>query len=294
MADPLTAWLQSQSAITVLAGAVGSLVGLSVAAWLTFHVQNKLARRRRKEEERRTAYVHLVQISQLAAAGQVVKDYIQKYWNFYIEIAVMTNSPQPPTKGEHYSEVHFWCAAASVLIGTMTLDLRALKKYQPLLAGLDHQLSLLDIPTKELVALPEDAIQAYYDAVLANRSMRHIWHTLSFFLETGDKTLLDTKAIYLGYVAAKEYSDKVSALRGFLVIAGSISPQQATKLYDDQYKAAWTAGARGVAELRGPGLAEAEAAVRKLLAENEAKAKAKQDAATVAVAISASSQTGDP
>ena len=59
---------------TLTAGLIGSLIGSIATACLTYLVQQKLAAKRREEEERRLAFVYLVQITPFVATEQILKN----------------------------------------------------------------------------------------------------------------------------------------------------------------------------------------------------------------------------
>ena len=62
---------------------IGGITGALLTAILSFVVQNELAKRRRKEDERRMAYVCLVKVSDIVSMEMLIKRLSNVYISVY-------------------------------------------------------------------------------------------------------------------------------------------------------------------------------------------------------------------
>jgi len=211
------------------------LIGAVATAFLSFKVQNALAKRRRTEDEQRRAYVYLARVTSVVAMADLVVK-LTKIWGEPLLKGTSTIAPPLKAPDGGYEPAHAICTAlAAVLKDGNAVDPQMRPGVE---MGLEGLKPLFDfrIPTGELAALPRDAIGAY------SAFAEHASHTMGIIdmvkvgATSGNLTFLTAETLYSSFITLTKLADSARTLQSALMRFGAITPQDGFALYKGHFE----------------------------------------------------------
>jgi len=204
--------------IALIAGLSGSVA----TAFLSYLVQHLLAKKRRKEEEQRLAFIYLSKISGMLACEQIIKTLLDTYRNVLMKYLPEQMEVLKPKEGR-YEPSHIICVAIYRMLKEVTAKDEKLREFQSLFSRIESGstsfIEELRIPLPLLSQMPRHAILAYENFTSSLIGLRSAWLTWKTWMDKPDETLIRPNALFGQWLGIQLLSEDASTVFHKLCVA---------------------------------------------------------------------------
>lgn len=216
---------------TLTAGLIGSLIGSIATACLTYLVQQKLAAKRREEEERRLAFVYLVQITPFVATEQILKNLGAAVASTYGKF-VDSELEKIKSSDGTLDDTQAWCALIAAGLDQYIRQGGKIS-YSQLSRHLHEFSESLDsykIPMNLLSQVPAGTVVAYYEMLGSIDTLKNSIKYWELWGLSKGKDLISADTIHSQLIEVGALSKNARILRELLISRGKVPSPEADKI----------------------------------------------------------------
>lgn len=207
---------------------LSALAGVVIGSSLSYFINKKLKADEKKEKQHSLAYVHFIQLTEIAALYMIVKDVAAKGLG-QIEL---------PEVNGRYELSH----AASVVVADMFAQMNAsggaqvmLKNLMPIIDTAVGSLDRVVLSSQQIAELPKEAVYFYGRYVRFAKQLKAGLGVLKSCVENGEPDVVDGKFVYGLWMSTRNYYDAVEVLREAMRQHGGISNDYSAKALARQH-----------------------------------------------------------
>jgi hypothetical protein len=223
---------------TLLIALISGLVGAIATAVFSYIVQQRLAKKRREEEEARLAFVYLVKVSEILSVEAMILFLTHMFKGFFEKI-IKPKLEEIYVENKELNMTHTYCALVANLIKDFAKDKIGSDAKLVMGAFLDsnkRQIEEFTISPTLLAQLPKEAIISYESLGGSIQNMRHTIKQWRQWIETKDDNLVTTEFIYNQWNGLNGLIENARKLRKALIKKGRVSQSEANNIRKEKRK----------------------------------------------------------
>ena len=224
----------SNLSIAIIAGLVGSVA----TAFLSYLVQQLLAKKRREEEEARLAFVYLVKVTDMLTLETGIKVLTYMFKGIFEKI-IKPKLEELKADNDALDMTQTICALAANLIKKFSegkADSNAKLLMDSILESNKRATDEFSISPHLLAQLPQQAIISYQSLSGSMQVLRQTIKHWRQWLETRDESLVTAEIIYNQWLSLNGYIENTKKLREALIKKGHVSKSEANDILKERHK----------------------------------------------------------